>query len=338
MSESAAERTALITGVSGQDGVYLARLLAAEGTHVIGTVRPGTASRPRCAAYLDDITIVEVDIRDRAGLAAILDTYNPDELYNLAAFTSVGASWESPDTVAEINATAVEELLDAVRLHRDTTGQSTHVFHASSAEVAAGADSPYAEAKASAEDSIVDARNSHGLHACFATLHNHESPLRGPQFVTRKITQAAARIHCGGSEPLILGNLDVQRDWGFAGDYVDAMRRMNRLEEPADFAIGTGVANSLSDLVTSAFAAAGMADAWAHVVIDPELFRPNDLPVLVADPEPAQAALGWSATVEFDEVIALMVAADIERITSGIEEDPRYLAAPVPTDSATRPL
>lgn len=315
--------TALITGVGGQDGIYLARLLASEGVRVVGTVRPGGSTSPRVAAYLSHVTVAELDIRDDNHLAALLAEHRPDEVFNLAAFTSVGRSWDEPETVAATNGRAVRGLLAAVVRHRDLTGQDTRVFHASSAQV--GDENPYAQSKAAAEEAVTEYREQHGLHACLAKLHNHESPLRGTQFVTRKITQGVARVHAGSDLPLDLGNLDVHRDWGFAGDYVDAMRRMTRLDEPLDLEIGTGIDHSLRDLVTAAFAAAGIDDPWAHVVTDPELLRPTDIAFQVADPRPAQAALGWTATVQFSEMIAAMVAADVERLRSGVEEDPRYL-------------
>jgi len=317
------DRVALVTGVTGQDGVYLARLLADEGTRVVGTIRPGSAGNPRIPAYLTDVTVLELDIRDSEGLRAILAEHQPGEVYNLAAFTSVGGSWDAREAVAATNATAVSGLLRAVLDHREATGQDPHVFHASSGVV--GDESPYAVAKAAAEVAIAEFRDNDGLHACFAKLHNHESPLRGQQFVTRKITQAVARIAAGDSAPLKLGNIDVRRDWGFAGDYVDAMRRMVRLDEPVDLEIGTEIDHSLRDLITIAFRAAGIDDAWQHIELDADLMRPTDAPVLVADPRPAQAAIGWTASVPFREAIAGMVAADIARLESGVAEDLRYL-------------
>ena len=319
------QRTALVTGVTGQDGVYLARLLADEGTHVVGTVRPGGADSPRTAAYLADITTVELDIRDSARLRSILREHRPDEIYNLAAFTSVGGSWDEPDAVAATNATAVTGLLRTVLDHRDESGQDARVFHASSGTASGADDSPYSEAKAAAELAIAEFRSTHGLHACFAKLHNHESPLRGPQFVTRKITQAVARIAGGDLEPLKLGNVEVRRDWGFAGDYVDAMRRLIRHDEPVDLEIGTGIDHSLRDLVAVAFAAAGIDDAWKHIELDADLMRPTDADVLVADPGPAQATIGWTARVPFHDVISGMVTADIARRDTGVAEDLRYL-------------
>ena len=324
-------RTALVTGVTGQDGVYLARLLADEGTHVVGTVRPGSAHGDRIAAYLPDITIVELDLRDSDRLRAILREHRPDEVYNLAAFTSVGGSWADPDAVAAINATAVTGLLSAALSHRDESRQEIRIFHASSGAAHGGDDSPYSAAKLAAEVAVAEFRAAHGLHACFANLHNHESPLRGEQFVTRKITQAVARIAGGDTQPLTLGNVDVRRDWGFAGDYVDAMRRMVRLDEPVDLEIGTGIDHSLRDLVALAFAAAGIDDAWQHIRQDSDLMRPTDAKVLVADPGPAQATIGWTAQVPFEELIAGMVIADITRRRTGVAEDRRYLR-PAPSN------
>ena len=327
-----AGRTALITGVTGQDGVYLARLLVDEGTNVVGTVRPGSTNSHRVSAYLSDVHVLELDIRDTQQLRTILRDHRPDEVYNLAAFTSVGRSWDARETVAATNETAVKGLLNAVKDHREATGQDTHIFHASSGAVGGGDKSPYAVAKAAAEVAIAELRSTHGVPACFAKLHNHESPLRGHQFVTRKITEAVARIAAGDPEPLTLGNVDVRRDWGFAGDYVDAMRRMVRRDEPIDLEIGTGIDHSLRDLITIAFETAGIDDPWRHIELDAELIRPADAPFLVADPRPAQAAIGWTARVPFRDVIAAMVAADIARLETGVAEDPRYLqSAPTTT-------
>lgn len=321
-------RTALITGVTGQDGIYLARALIAEGMTVVGTVRPGSAASARCTAYLDGVRLEELDIRDSERLAEIIATHRPHEIYNLAAFTSVGRSWNAPDDVAAINGQAVRGLLESVRAYREQSGEAPHVFHASSAEVAAGGDNPYSTAKAAAEAAVNEFRDTHGLYACYAALHNHESPLRGKAFVTRKITQHVARIHLGADDPLVLGNLDVRRDWGFAGDHVDAMRRMLRLDAPLNLEVGTGVSHSLRDLVAVAFATVGITDAWAHTTTDPALVRPSDLPELVADIEPARKALGWEPTISFEDTIANMVEVDVARLRSGVAEDALYLRRP----------
>jgi len=323
---SARNRTALITGVTGQDGIYLARLLRAEGTDVVGTVRPSSMSSPRVSAYLDGVLLETLDIRDHGAFADILGRHNPDEIYHLAAFTSIGRSWDSADDVAQTNGEAVIGLLDAVVAHRDATGAAVRLFHASSAEAhASGGDSPYGRAKRVAEEAIADYRMTRDLHATCAVLHNHESPLRGERFVTRKITKRVAEIACGTEESLVLGNLDVHRDWGFAGDYVDAMRRILRADEPATLEIGTGISRSLSELVETAFAAANLDDAWSYVSQDPSLLRPTDASILVADPEPARAKIGWVSQISFADCIAAMVAVDIERIRSSVAEDSRYL-------------
>lgn len=321
-------RTALVTGVTGQDGIYLARLLRAEGMNVVGTVRPGSSSGPRIEAYLDGVVLESLDIREHEAFPDILRRHEPDEIYHLAAFTSIGRSWDMAEDVARTNGEAVIGLLDAVVSHRDASGKSVRLFHASSAEAHnSGGDSPYGQAKRLAEDAIVEYRTAKDLHATCAILHNHESPLRSERFVTRKITNRVAEIACGKEESLVLGNLDVHRDWGFAGDYVDAMRRILRADEPSTLEIGTGISHSLSELVETAFAAANLADPWAYVSQDPALLRPTDASVLVADPEPARAAIGWVARVSFAECIAAMVAVDMERIRTGIPEDVHYLDA-----------
>lgn len=323
---SSAGRTALITGATGQDGIYLARLLRAEGMNVVGTVRPQSLDSPRVSAYLDGVRLEPLDIRDHSTFGKLLERHDPDEIYHLAAFTSIGRSWDMAEDVAQINGEAVVGLLDAVIAHRDATGKSVRLFHASSAEAhSAGGDSPYGHAKRLAEEAIVEYRTQKDLHATCAVLHNHESPLRSERFVTRKITKRVAEIACGMAESLVLGNLDVHRDWGFAGDYVDAMRRILRADEPMTLEIGTGVARSLSELVEVAFAAANLDDAWSYVSHDPALVRPTDASVLFADPEPARAKTGWVAEVSFADCIAAMVAVDVERLRSGIAEHPRYL-------------
>jgi GDPmannose 4,6-dehydratase len=334
----ASGRTALITGVTGQDGVYLARLLVDEGTQVVGTVRPGRTNNSRIPAYLSDVHVVELDIRDSQRLGVILRDHQPDEVYNLAALSSVEGSWDAGEAVVATNATAVTGLLHAVMDHREMTGQDIHVFHASSGAAGSGGKSPYAAAKAAAEVALAEFRSTHGVPACFAKLHNHESPLRGHQFVTRKITEAVARIAAGDSAPLRLGNVDVRRDWGFAGDYVEAMRRMVRRDEPVDLEIGTGIDHSLRDLIVIAFEAAGIDDPWRHIELDADLMRPAEAPVLVADPRPAQAAIGWRAHVPLRDVIAGMVAADIARLETGVAEDPRYLQPARTTSLRTEAL
>lgn len=319
-------RTSLITGISGQDGIYLARLLLAEGRRVVGTTPPGSTRAARVATYLPGADVVGVDLRDSTGMAALLDRTGADEVYNLAALSSVGRSWHDPGAAAAVNADAVGGLLEAVVEHRDRTGTDVRFLQASSAEVrAAASDSPYARAKAAAEEMVRAARERHGLHAGIAILSNHESPLRPEQFVSRKITRAAAEIALGRRDELSLGNLEVSRDWGFAGDHVAAVRRMAQLDEPADLPIGTGTARSLADLVALAFAAAGVEDPWSYVGQDPSLVRPVDAALIVADPEPAAKLLGWRAGTTFEQLVTHMVEVDLARLRSGIEDTPAYL-------------
>ena len=321
-------RCALITGVGGQDGVYLARLLGDEGVRVVGTVRPGTGSSPRCRAYLGHVELVEHDVRDSRGWDPQFDRYQPDEIYNLAAMSSVGRSWEVSDLAAEVNIHAVAGLLEAARNYRDRAGRDVRVFHASSAamlDVHGGG--PYVRAKREAQRLVVEYRERHGLRACCGVLSNHESPLRGPEFVTRKITLAAAEIAAGRRESLRLGNLDVRRDWGFAGEYVEAMRRMVRSAEPVDLEIGTGVAHELTNVVETAFSVAGIDDPWSYIAQDPILLRPQDTPSVLIDPGPAEHHLDWRATIGLPELIAEMVRVDILRVRTGVEEHSDYLTA-----------
>ena len=319
-------RSALITGVGGQDGVYLARLLGDDGVRVVGTVRPGTSSSPRCRAYLGHVELIGHDVRDARGWEPQLDRYQPDEIYNLAAMSSVGRSWDAPGPAAEVNAHAVTGLLDAARSYRDRTGNDVRIFHASSATVLdLERGGPYAHAKWHAQRVVVEYRERHGLRACSGILSNHESPLRSPEFVTRKITLAAAEIAAGRRESLRLGNLDVRRDWGYAGDYVEAMRRMVRHSEPVDLQIGTGVAHELTDVVEAAFSAAGVDDPWSYVVHDTALLRPQDTPAVLVDPAPAEYHLGWKARTGLNELIAAMVRVDMLRVRTGVDEHADYL-------------
>ncbi|WP_164519683.1 GDP-mannose 4,6-dehydratase [Nocardioides ferulae] len=323
---TSAVRTALVTGVAGQDGVLLARHLRGLGRRVVGTVRPGAGEFAAMRCYLDGVVGVDLDVRDTDGFAAVLADVRPDEVYNLAGFSSVGASWDQPDLVMEVNGAAVERMLSAIVAHQAATGREVRFFQASSAEeLGSAAGSPYARSKARARAAVVDARERHGLFACAATLFNHESPLRAPRFVTRKITRAAAEIALGRRSSLALGNLAVTRDWGAAREYVAAMAAMLALDEPADLTLATGVPHTLEDLLVCAFDAAGLGDPWSYVSQDPALVRPADSDVLVGDPEPAAEVLGWRATVSFQELVAEMVAVDLRRVESGVEEDAAYL-------------
>lgn len=321
-------KRALVTGAAGQDGIYLARRLRAAGKAVTGVVSPTGSGAERVATYVDGVEVVSLDLRDTGGLRALVADVDPDEVYNLAAVSSVGRSWSEPELTFAVNATAVEVLVEALVAQQRRTGRAVRVFQASTAETSKGAaESPYARAKAVAEDVVRSARDEQDLHGCIAQLHIHESPLRAATFVTRKITRGAAAIASGRADHLTLGNLDVVRDWGFADDYMDAVHRLMNLDQPADLPIGTGIPHTLEELVSVAFAAAGLEAAGEYVVQDPELVRPADTPVLVADPEPAERLLGWRATTGLEELIGAMVEIDLERLRTGVEDDRRYLAA-----------
>lgn len=328
--------TALVTGVAGQDGVLLARHLLSAGYRVVGTVQPGVPSVLR--PYLGGVEIDEHDLRDATGFDRLLSAHEPDEVYNLAGFTSVGASWDHPELVHAVNATAVDSMLDSLVATLDRTGAAPRFFQASSAEVY-GPDAtspqdestphdpqnPYAESKSHAQRATVRARDEHGLFACVGILYNHESPLRGVQFVTRKIIRAAAEIAEGQRDSVTLGNLDVSRDWGAAREYVLGMHAALGHERPDDYVLATGRLHSLADLLEAAFAAAGVGDPWSYVRQDRALLRKADSPGLSGDARHAGKQLGWAPAVAFEELVAEMVAVDMRRLRTGVEEDAAYL-------------
>ncbi|HWU21294.1 MAG TPA: GDP-mannose 4,6-dehydratase [Nocardioides sp.] len=315
--------TVLITGAAGQDGTYLARSLLADGRRVVGTISPHGQGAARAALYAPGMETVVVDVRDAAALGRLVADVAPAEIYNLAGVTSVARSWDDPATTFASNTAPVATLIDACLALR-SSGKAPRLFQASSAEAAAG-ESPYARSKAEARSLVEVARREHGLFAVVATLFNHESPLRDRAFVTRKITAGAAAIALGHAESLELGNLDVTRDWGFAGDFVEAMRLMLGGEEPLDLEIGTGVGHTLRDLVETAFAAAGVDDVWSRVTSSAGLMRPADLAASVADPGPARERIGWKASVGFEELVARMVQVDLARLRTGVEDAVGYL-------------
>jgi GDPmannose 4,6-dehydratase len=331
-------RTALITGVGGQDGVLLARSLLADGYRVIGTVTDLERSRSAVSTYIVGAEIRQLDVRDRAGFRALLSTERPDEIYNLASWSSVGLSWSHPWQVTEVNGLAVLGLLEEVLAISRADGYSPRFLQASSSEMFGlvtelpqheGSPhhprSPYATAKSFAHHTAVNYRESYGLFVATAILFNHESPLRPRGFVTRKITSGVAAISLGMQDALTLGRIDVRRDWGAASDYVEAMRLALGRDVPDDYCVATGVSHSLAEFVGAAFAAAGLSDEMHQVVSDPALMRPADVPETRGDPSKAHALLGWTPRRSFADVVAWMVRADLRRLETGREDDPDYL-------------
>lgn len=313
---------ALITGVGGQDGGYLAERLVAEGleVHALG---PGGGSAP------PGVHLHEGDLADVAATRSLLLEVSPDEVYNLAAVSSVARSWEEPDLVAQVNGVGAVALMESARLAQERSGRPVRLVQASSAEIfghpaAVPQDedtpvrptNPYGAAKAYAHLAVAVQRRR-GLHASSLVLFNHESPRRPRSFVTRKITAGAADIAAGRAARLTLGNLAAERDWGWAPDYVDAMVRAARAQEPDDYVVATGVRHSVQDFVAAAFRAAGLDDWRPYVEVDPNLLRPVDAPTLVGDPSRIRTALGWRTTVGFDELVGRMVRADLEGAATG---------------------
>ena len=316
---------ALITGVTGQDGSYLAELLLAKGYEVVGVVRRTSHhSYERIEHLLDRIEVVAADLLDQHSLTVVLQDTRPDEVYNLAAQSYVPTSWTQPVLTGEFTALGVTRILEAIRL----VHPGAKFYQASSSEMFGRVTetpqrettpfyprSPYGVAKVYGHWITVNYRESYNLYAVSGILFNHESPRRGIEFVTRKVTDGAARIKLGQARELRLGNLDARRDWGFAGDYVDAMWRMLQQPTPQDYVIGTGQTHSVRELVEAAFSHVGL-DWQKHVVTDPKYMRPAEVDLLQADPSKARRELGWSPKVGFRELVAMMVDADLERLRS----------------------
>jgi GDPmannose 4,6-dehydratase len=319
--------TALITGITGQDGSYLAEFLLSKGYQVIGMVRrSSTVTFERIQHIQDDITIAQGDLHDQSSLVSIIETYQPDEVYNLAAQSFVPTSWSQPVLTAEATALGVTRLLEAIRL----VNPKARFYQASSSEMFGKVRevpqrettpfyprSPYGVAKVYGHLITVNYRESYGMFAVSGILFNHESPRRGLEFVTRKITYGAARIKLGLANELRLGNLEARRDWGFAGDYVVGMWLMLQQDEAEDFVLGTGVTHSVREFCELAFSHLGM-DYRQYVVQDPRFFRPAEVDLLVADPTKAHQKLGWRPTVSFEELVRMMVEADLKRVSQEI--------------------
>jgi len=314
---------ALITGITGQDGSYLAEFLLGKGYEVIGMVRrTSTTNFDRIRHIRDKLTLVPGDLLDQVSLIAILQEHRPDEVYNLAAQSFVPTSWSQPVFTGEVTALGVTRILDAIRIVDPTI----KFYQASSSEMFGKVRespqnedtpfyprSPYGVAKVYGHWITVNYRESYGLFACSGILFNHGSPRRGLEFVERKVAHGAATIKLGLANELRLGNLDAKRDWGYAGDYVKAMWLMLQQEEPDDYVVATGVPHSVRELCDLAFGHLGL-DWRDHVVVDPKLLRPADVDFLVGDATKAREKLGWEPTVTFEGLIKMMVDADLEQL------------------------
>jgi len=313
---------ALITGITGQDGSYLAELLLAKGYQVYGVVRRTSHhGYERIDHLLDQLELLPADLLDQHSLTGVIQDTRPDEVYNLGAQSYVPTSWSQPVLTGEFTALGVTRILEAIRLAHP----SARFYQASSSEMFGKAvetpqrestpfhpRSPYGVAKVYGHWITVNYRESYELFAVSGILFNHESPRRGREFVTRKITEAAARIKLGLQDALRLGNVEARRDWGYAKEYVDAMWRMLQADEPSDYVVGTGIHHSVRDCVDFAFAHVGL-DPADFVKTDPEFIRPAEVDSLLADPTKAREALGWSARTSFEELVQIMVESDLEQ-------------------------
>ena len=319
-------KRALITGITGQDGSYLAEFLLTQGYEVVGMVRrSSTVTFERIAHIQDQLTLVSGDVLDEVSMIEILREHRPNEVYNLAAQSFVKTSWNQPVLTGDVTAMGVTRLLDAIRL----TDPEIRFYQASSSEMFGKVlevpqrettpfypRSPYGVAKVYGHWITVNYRESYQLHASSGILFNHESPRRGLEFLPRKVSYGVARIKLGLDDELSLGNLEAKRDWGFAGDYVRAMWAMLQQDEPGDFVVATGETHSVRELCELAFSHVGL-DWQEHVVVDERRLRPAEVDLLVGDPAKARAVLGWHHEVEFPDLVAMMVDADIAALEVG---------------------
>jgi len=315
--------TALITGITGQDGSYLAELLLSKGYRVVGMVRrSSTVTYERIDHLMDHITVTQGDLTDQGSLLSIFEDHEPTEVYNLAAQSFVPVSWNQPALTGDVTAIGVTRMLEAIRF----VSPKIKFYQASSSEMFGKVlevpqkettpfypRSPYGVAKVYGHWITVNYRESFGMFAVSGILFNHESPRRGLEFVTRKISNGVARIKLGLARELCLGNLEARRDWGFAGDYVNAMWSMLQQEQPGDFVIGTGETHSVREFCEEAFSHVGL-DYKDFVVQDQRFYRPAEVDLLVSNPGKARQVLGWEPGVSFKELVRMMVDADMERL------------------------
>ncbi len=318
--------TALITGITGQDGSYLAELLLKKGYRVIGVARrSSTVTSERIKHILDDITVVQGDLQDQGSLLSLLEEHKPTEVYNLAAQSFVPTSWSQPALTGDVTAIGVTRLLEAIRF----VDPKIRFYQASSSEMFGKVmevpqrettpfypRSPYGVAKMYGHWITINYRESFNIFATSGILFNHESPRRGLEFVTRKITDAVARIKLGLAKELRLGNLESQRDWGFAGDYVEAMWLMLQQDEPDNYVIGTGETHAVREFCEIAFSHVGL-DYKEYVVQDEKFYRPAEVDLLVSDPSKARNVLKWEPSVSFKELVIMMVDSDMARLKKG---------------------
>lgn len=318
-------KRALITGVTGQDGLYLSELLLAKGYEVFGLVRGQNNPKFDVVSELvPEVNLLTGDITDVSSLTRILNTSQPDEIYNLGAISFVAYSWENSSLTTDVTGKGVLNMLEATRLYAGDDIEKVRFYQASSSEMFGKVQqvpqteetllwprSPYGVAKVFGHYMTINYRESYGMHASSGILFNHESPRRGPEFVTRKVSRAVARIALGLQDDIVLGNIDAKRDWGFAGDYVDAMWRMLQQDEADDYVIATGETHSIEDLLTVAFRVAGIDDWQSRVKQDPRFMRPAEVDLLIGDPAKAKEKLGWTPTVGFEQLVEMMVNADL---------------------------
>lgn len=316
---------ALITGITGQDGLYLAELLIGKGYEVFGLIRGQNNPKYELVRQtVPEVTLLTGDLTDVSSLVRVLSVAQPDEVYNLGAISFVAYSWENASLTSDVTGKGVLNMLEATRLYAGNDIDKVRFYQASSSEMFGKVQevpqrestllwprSPYGVAKVFGHYMTINYRESYGMHASSGILFNHESPRRGPEFVTRKVSQAVARIKLGLQDELVLGNLDAKRDWGFAGDYVDAMWRMLQQPEGDDYVVATGETHSIRDLLTAAFAAAEIDDWERFIKQDPQFMRPAEVELLIGDPQKARDVLGWEPKVGFTELVSMMVENDL---------------------------
>jgi GDPmannose 4,6-dehydratase len=321
---------ALITGITGQDGLYLAELLLAKGYEVYGLIRG--QNNPKIDLVrrtVPDVHVLAGDLTDLSSLVRAMHAAQPDEVYNLGAISFVAYSWEQAALTTDVTAKGVLNILEAVRLYAGSDVGKVRFYQASSSEMFGKVQevpqtertllwprSPYGVAKVFGHYMTINYRESYGMHASSGVLFNHESPRRGPEFVTRKVSLAVASIKLGLQDKLVMGNLDARRDWGFAGDYVDAMWRMLQQPEGGDFVVATGETHSIRDLLDEAFAVIGVDDWTPYVEQSPTLFRPAEVDHLIGDATRAHDVLGWKPTVGFSDLVRMMVESDLALLST----------------------